>query len=157
MELGIGGQSGVVGQAQWEGTSASYRQAARARIHELEAQVAVGGCLPSRTAGGPGTRALPTRMDFETRVAFASILLLRVDSLSQALQTVDWDLLAFALMGANEVVRDQVFRSLNPRLVPLIQGFMDQLEDISQEEISQAQQTVIGLMRFQAERARTSA
>jgi flagellar motor switch protein FliG len=93
-------------------------------------------------------------MDLETRVAFASLLLVRVDSLSQGLQAVDWDLLAFALMGANEVVRGHVYRSLNPRLVPLIQGFMDQLEDISQEEISQAQQTVIGMMQFQAERSR---
>jgi len=103
-------------------------------------------------AEGVGTISTPVTLVSATpfqqaQVAFASILLFSDAAMVEILKHLDWDLLAFALKGTNNMVQDRFFLNMDARAAALVREFMTCLGPVTQTEVMRAQGQILATIR----------
>ncbi|MCR5715405.1 MAG: flagellar motor switch protein FliG [Lachnospiraceae bacterium] len=78
---------------------------------------------------------------------FEDILLLDDRAIQRVLRDVDNNDLAVALKGANDQVRDAVFRNQSSRLAAMIQEDMEFMGPIKVKDVEEAQQKIVNIIR----------
>ena len=78
---------------------------------------------------------------------FEDILLLDDRAIQRVLRDVDNNDLAVALKGANEEVRNVIFKNLSKRLAAMIREDMEFMGPVRMKDVEEAQQKIVGIIR----------
>ena len=78
---------------------------------------------------------------------FEDILLLDDRAIQRVLRDVDNNDLAVALKGANEEVKNVIFKNLSKRLAAMIREDMEFMGPVRMKDVEEAQQKIVGIIR----------